>query len=145
MLIPACARRILAEYVAASPGSSVAEAVQLLSGAPLLRMVHTRHGAQLACDVISYGSAKDRKKAVKAMAGQVMKMALDEWAHVVLICTLDKVDDTALLKKTILPELQVRFVPQLWLPTLIGLTAVTALLRGYDSMTITVSTGGLIS
>ena len=99
--------RILAEYVAASPGSSVAEAVQLLAGPPLLRMVHTREGAQLACHIISYGSAKDRKKAVKAMTGQVMKMALDEWAHIVLICVLDKVDDTALLKKSILPEVQV--------------------------------------
>lgn len=93
--------------MAASPGTSVTEAVQLLAGPPLLRMVHTREGAQLACDVINYGAAKDRKKAVKAMAGQVMKMALDEWAHVVLVCVLDTVDDTALLKKHILPELQV--------------------------------------
>ncbi len=102
--------RMLAEYIAASPGRSVSEAVQLLSGPPLVRLVHTKEGAQVACAVITYGTAKDRKKAIKGLAGQpdsIFKMAQDEFGHVVLLCILDTVDDTALLKKQILPELQV--------------------------------------
>lgn len=105
-----CVCRMLAEYIAASPGTSVAEAVQLLSGPPLVRLVHTKEGAQVACAVISYGTAKDRKKAIKGLAGQaesILKMAQDEFGHAVLLCILDTVDDTALLKKQILPEIQV--------------------------------------
>ena len=103
-------RRMLAEYIAAGPGASVVEAVQLLSGPPLIRLVHTKEGAQVACSVISYGTAKDRKKAIKGLAGEaesILKMAKDEYGHVVLLCILDTVDDTALLKKQILPEIQV--------------------------------------
>ncbi|KAL0034219.1 hypothetical protein WJX77_003906 [Trebouxia sp. C0004] len=106
---PPLVHRILAEYIAASPGTSVSEAVQLLSGPPLVRLVHTKEGAQVACAVIAYGTAKDRKKAIKGLAGQadsILKMAQDEFGHVVLLCILDTVDDTALLKKQIIPELQ---------------------------------------
>lgn len=41
----------------------------MLAGPALLRMVHTRHGAYVGCAVMSYGTPKDRKKAVKAMKG----------------------------------------------------------------------------
>lgn len=99
--------RFLAEYIAVSPGSSVAEAVQLLAGPPLVRMVHTKHGAQVNCAVISYGSAKDRKKVIKAMAEHVDKLVNEEWGHIVLICALTLVDDTTLLRKSLVPELQV--------------------------------------
>lgn len=101
---------MLAEYIAASPGSSVSEAVQLLSGPPLVRLVHTKEGAQVACAVITYGTAKDRKKAIKGLVTQednIIKMSRDEFGHVVLMCILDTVDDTALLKKQILPGLLV--------------------------------------
>ena len=99
--------RFLAEYIAVSPGSSVAEAVQLLAGPPLVRMVHTKHGAQVNCAVISYGSAKDRKKVIKAMAEHVEKLVNEEWGHIALICALTLVDDTTLLRKSLVPELQV--------------------------------------
>ena len=104
--------RMLAEYIAASPGSSVSEAVQLLSGPPLVRLVHTKEGAQVACAVITYGTAKDRKKAMKGLVTQednIIKMTRDEFGHVVLMCILDTVDDTALLKKQILPGLLVSY------------------------------------
>lgn len=99
--------RFLAEYIAVSPGSSVSEAVQLLAGPPLVRMVHTKEGAQVNCAVINYGSAKDRKKVIKAMADHVSKLVNEEWGHIVLICALSLVDDTTLLRKSLVPELQV--------------------------------------
>lgn len=37
-------------------------------------------------------------------------MASDQWAHLVLISALSRVDDTALLRKHIISELQVRFL-----------------------------------
>ena len=64
-----CLRRLIADYLQAAPQSAVAEAVETLAGPALLRMVHTRHGALVACYVLAFGTAKDRKKAVKAMKG----------------------------------------------------------------------------
>ena len=99
--------RLLAEYITYAPATSTADAVQTLAGPVLLRMVHTREGARVACSVLTYGTAKERKKAVKGMSGHVMRMAVDEWAHVVLLCALSIVDDTALLRKQILTEIMV--------------------------------------
>lgn len=52
-------------------------------------------------------AASCRKKVVKGMAGHMLKAAQDEWAHLVLMCALSVVDDTALLSKVILAELRV--------------------------------------
>ena len=41
--------------------------------------------------------------------GHVKTMARDEWAHLVLMTALDRVDDTALLRKYIIAELMVGF------------------------------------
>jgi hypothetical protein len=60
--------RLIAEYLAAAPVSSVEDAIQTLAGENLLRMMHTHEGAAAASMVIAYGSAKDRKAAVKAMS-----------------------------------------------------------------------------
>ena len=40
-------------------------------------------------------------------------MARDEWAHLVLMTALDRVDDTALLRKYIIAELLVRYLSHL--------------------------------
>ena len=61
--------RLLAEYLLAAPSSLVADAVESLAGPGLLRMIHTRDGAQAGCAVMAYGSPKDRKKALKALKG----------------------------------------------------------------------------
>ena len=79
----------------------------LLAGPTLVRMVHTKEGAQVNCAVISYGTAKDRKKVIKAMSEHVGKLMNEEWGHIVLICALSLVDDTTLLRKSLVPELQV--------------------------------------
>jgi hypothetical protein len=59
--------RLVAEYIEFAPASLVADAAESLSGDPLLHMVHTRDGVAAACAVLAYGTAKDRKKAVRAM------------------------------------------------------------------------------
>ena len=41
-------------------------------------------------------------------AGHVRTMMEDEWAHVALLSALTHVDDTALLAKTLVPEMLVR-------------------------------------
>lgn len=40
--------------------------------------------------------------------GHVADMMVDEWAHLVLVAALSHLDDTQLLRKSLLPELTVR-------------------------------------
>jgi pumilio homology domain family member 6 len=105
------AHRLIAEYLDASPASLVVDALESLSGDALLHMLHTRHGATAACAVFAYGTAKDRKKAVRALKGHVSAAARDEWGHLALITALSVVDDTALLKKLVLKDLVVSSLP----------------------------------
>ena len=77
-----------------------------------MRMVHTREGAEVSCRAIAAGTAKDRKKIVKAVKSHVHRLVTDEWGHTVLMTLLSMTDDTALLKKTLGPEL-VEIIPEL--------------------------------
>jgi hypothetical protein len=93
-----------------APPSLVADAASSLSeGDRLLHMIHTRHGARAACAALAYGTPRDRKRAVRAFKGHVLASACDEWGHLPLLTALAVVDDTELLRKTLLSELQVRF------------------------------------
>ncbi|GAB4820309.1 hypothetical protein N2152v2_007355 [Parachlorella kessleri] len=103
---PPLAHRLVAEFLECCPASLVADAVESLCGEPLLHMVHTKEGARAACMALAYATAKERKKAVRAFKGHVATMARDEWGHLVLITALSVVDDTALLKKFIVGDLQ---------------------------------------
>ena len=107
MLDPALTHRLVAEYLAAAPPRAAADAIDALAGPALMRMVHTRDGAAAAAAVLALGTAKDRKKAVKAMKGHVGTMARDEWASGVLAGALTHTDDTQLLSKVIASELGV--------------------------------------
>ena len=101
------AHRLIAEYLAASPASLVADAVESLSGEALLHMLHTHHGATASCMVLAYGTAKDRKKAIKALKGHIPAALQDEWGHLPIVTALTVVDDTAMLRKFIVADIQV--------------------------------------
>ena len=177
--------RLVRDYMDAAPASAVADMAEMLAGPNILHMVHSHAGAQVACHVLAVGTAKQRKKVIKAMKGElscpllylplgclslhgdytciaepflqivlgrlcsvlqgvsggqvhcctapetsrsaaggcqlsftllrrllagtghVKVMSEDEWAHIVLLAALSFTDDTALLKKSIVPELLV--------------------------------------
>ena len=63
------ADRLMAEYLETAPASAAGEAVEMLAGPPLLHCVHSRAGAQVAVRVLAQGTAKQRKKVIKAMKG----------------------------------------------------------------------------
>ena len=52
-----------------SPASAVADAIEMLAGPALLHCVHSRPGAAVAARVLAQGSAKQRKRTIKAMKG----------------------------------------------------------------------------
>ncbi|KAI3432645.1 hypothetical protein D9Q98_004191 [Chlorella vulgaris] len=98
--------RLISEFMEFSPASVVADGAENLLGDPLLHMVHTKEGVKAVCMALAYGTAKDRKKALKSMKGHVGSMARDEWGHLALITALSVVDDTTLLRKLVVSELQ---------------------------------------
>mmetsp|Transcript_5091 Transcript_5091/g.17105 ORF Transcript_5091/g.17105 Transcript_5091/m.17105 type:complete len:761 (+) Transcript_5091:81-2363(+) len=98
--------RVLAEYLDVGGPSSKAEAAGSIAAAGLLRMMHTKDGATAVNLMLSYAGAKQRKGVIKALKGQVWRVAQDDYAHCVITTLFDCVDDTQLLSKGIISELK---------------------------------------
>ncbi|KAJ8623282.1 hypothetical protein MRB53_031811 [Persea americana] len=97
---------VLIEYFSIADKSSATDVIQQLSGPLLVRMIHTRNGAKVGMLCVKHGSAKERKKIIKGMKGHVGKVAHDQYGSMVLVCILSVVDDTKLITKVIIRELQ---------------------------------------
>ncbi|KAJ9181869.1 hypothetical protein P3X46_005916 [Hevea brasiliensis] len=98
--------RVLIEYFSIADKSSAAEVIQQLSGPLLVRIIHTRDGSRIGMLCVKHGSAKERKKIVKGMKGYVGKIAHDQYGSLVLSYLVSTVDDTKLITKTVIRELQ---------------------------------------
>ncbi|KAI6706921.1 hypothetical protein NL676_009883 [Syzygium grande] len=98
--------RMLMEYFSIADKSSARDILQQLSGPLLVRMIHTRDGSQIGMLCIKHGSAKERKKIIKGMKGHIGKIANDQCGSLVLVCIVSVVDDTKLVTKMIMRELQ---------------------------------------
>jgi pumilio family protein 6 len=72
----------------------------------LVRIVHSKEGAKVAAHCLAYGSPKVRKSIIKAMKGYVVKIAMEQHGHVVLLRLFDVLDDTVLVAKSIINELK---------------------------------------
>ncbi|XP_056146732.1 pumilio homolog 3 [Lampris incognitus] len=68
-------------------------------------MAHTHDGARVAMHCFWHGTAKDRKVIIKTMKTYILKFAMGEYAHLVLLSIFDCVDDTRLVKQAVLSEL----------------------------------------
>ena len=53
----------------AAPATAVTDVVEMLAGPAIMHMVHSHAGADVACRVLALGTAKQRKKVIKAMKG----------------------------------------------------------------------------
>ncbi len=94
--------RLLAEYF--THCSDVDERAVVIDAVRerMLEMAHTRDGA-VACLHCLWGSnVKERKGIVRAMKGLTTKLAKEEYGHWVLLGLFDCMDDTVLLKKTVI-------------------------------------------
>lgn len=103
--------RALDEFLVVAPQSMGRDVVEHLAGPLLLRMLHTRSGALVACKCVAAGSAKERKKIVKGFKEHVAKVARDDHGHLVLLQILEVIDDTLLVRKTILSEVVKEVLP----------------------------------
>ncbi|KAK6146205.1 hypothetical protein DH2020_020074 [Rehmannia glutinosa] len=81
--------RAFMEYLSIADPSSAADVIQQLSGASLVRMIHTKDGSRLGQLCIRHGSAKERKKIIKGMKGHVDKIAHDKFGNMIIIRELE--------------------------------------------------------
>ncbi|KAK8680984.1 hypothetical protein V6N13_053392 [Hibiscus sabdariffa] len=95
-----------AEYLSIADQSSAADRVQQLSGPLLVRMIHTQDRSKIGMLCIRHGSAKERKKIIKGMKGHISKIMHNQCGCMVLVGIVSMVDDTKLITKFIIRELQ---------------------------------------
>ncbi|KAK7387939.1 hypothetical protein VNO78_22738 [Psophocarpus tetragonolobus] len=98
--------RVLLEYFSIADKSSVTDIIQQLSNPLIVRMIGTRDGAKIGILCVKYGSAKERKKIIKGLKEHIGKTAYHQYGCMVLVCILSVVDDTKLIAKVIIRELQ---------------------------------------
>ncbi|GLU08455.1 hypothetical protein SLE2022_253680 [Rubroshorea leprosula] len=98
--------RVLIEYFSMADKTSAADVIQQLSGPLLVRMIHTRDGSRIGMLCLKHGSAKERKKIIKGMKGHISKIACDQYGCMVLAGIVVIVDDTKLVTKIVIREIQ---------------------------------------
>ncbi|KAL6190925.1 hypothetical protein ACLB2K_037319 [Fragaria x ananassa] len=98
--------RVLIEYFTIAEEFSAADVIKQLSGPLLVRMIHTRDGSRVGMLCVKHGSAKERKKIIKGMKGHICKIACDQCGSMVLVSLVSVVDDTKLITKVVINELQ---------------------------------------
>ena len=106
LVSPSLVHAALAEYLEVGGPGTKHEAAQSLAGPAFLRMIHTREGAHAANLMFAHAGAKQRKAVLKALKGQVGRIARDEHAAAFLACALECTDDTKLAAKAIVAELR---------------------------------------
>ncbi|XP_050373546.1 pumilio homolog 24 [Argentina anserina] len=98
--------KVLIEYFTIAEEFSATDVIKQLSGPLLVRMIHTRDGSRVGMLCIKHGSAKERKKIIKGMKGHILKIASDQCGSMVLVSLISVVDDTKLITKVVINELQ---------------------------------------
>ena len=105
LVSPSLIHRVLAEYLECGGPGTKHEAALSLAGPAFLRMVHTKEGARAANAMFAHAGARHRKSVLKALRGQVARVASDECASASVAYFLETTDDTRLTAKTIVAEL----------------------------------------
>ncbi|XP_012532471.1 pumilio homolog 3 [Monomorium pharaonis] len=72
----------------------------------IITLAQTKMGTRVAVQCIWHGNSKDRKIIMKALKGNVKAICVSQHGHIVLLALFDSVDDTVLVQKIILSELQ---------------------------------------
>ncbi|XP_077266321.1 pumilio and CPL domain-containing protein penguin [Temnothorax americanus] len=72
----------------------------------VITLCQTKMGARVAAQCIWHGTSKDRKIIMKALKGNVKAICMSKNGHMILLALFDSVDDTVLVRKIILSELQ---------------------------------------
>lgn len=96
--------RAILEYMRVAEGQEAQELIEIVRE-HIAEILHTRNGARAAMLLFLYATPKDRKVMLKALKPYVEKVAQEEYGHMVLLRIFDVVDDTVLVRKTLLGDL----------------------------------------
>ena len=110
---PPMLHRLLRDFLLCAPPATVEDVVDTMSsaGAAVLQLVHTHEGAAVVCMLLAYGTARDRKRLVKAMKGEFLLVLLKSMQGVLLLLLLLEAMNGELL--LLLPYHQAA-VPRSW-------------------------------
>ncbi|XP_011865614.1 PREDICTED: pumilio domain-containing protein KIAA0020 homolog isoform X1 [Vollenhovia emeryi] len=72
----------------------------------IITLCQTKMGTRVATQCMWHGNSKDRKFIMKALKGNVKAICASKYGHMLLLALFDSVDDTVLVQKIILSELQ---------------------------------------
>jgi len=86
------------QFLLAAEEKDRTELVDLLAKHPLA-LHHSQEGAHVVCQCLAYGNAKQRKQLLKALKGEVVTLATNPYAYMILIRAMDVVDDTVLINQ----------------------------------------------
>uniref|UniRef100_A0A3Q2TEE0 Pumilio RNA-binding family member 3 n=1 Tax=Fundulus heteroclitus TaxID=8078 RepID=A0A3Q2TEE0_FUNHE len=96
--------RVFLDFFLFAPDKQRSEMIESIREA-VVYMAHTHDGARVAMRCLWHGTAKDRKVIIKTMKTYMVKFATGEFGHMVLLAIFDCVDDTRLVKQTVLSEI----------------------------------------
>ncbi|XP_011685008.1 PREDICTED: pumilio domain-containing protein KIAA0020 [Wasmannia auropunctata] len=96
---------VLWEFLGVCPAEDRSELIVALRS-HILTLSQTKMGARVAMQCVWHGNSKDRKIIMKAIKGNVRAMCMSKHGYMTLLALLDSVDDTVLMQKIILSELQ---------------------------------------
>jgi hypothetical protein len=97
--------RLLLEYLSHAQFDQIRSITEEVSEHCKL-LLQTKDGVRCVVKMLQYGTAKDRKHIVKSFKDYVIEMATDSEGYLALLSALSVVDDTILLSKAILSEIQ---------------------------------------
>jgi len=68
-------------------------------------MLHTREGSQVVIECIKLADAKEKKQLAKSLKADIVKVAMDEYGHRVLLALINYTDDTAMLENVLFRDI----------------------------------------
>uniref|UniRef100_A0A1A7X7A6 Pumilio homolog 3 n=1 Tax=Iconisemion striatum TaxID=60296 RepID=A0A1A7X7A6_9TELE len=96
--------KVFLDFFLFAPDKLRSEMIESIREA-VVYMAHTHDGARVAMNCLWHGTAKDRKSIIKTMKTYMVKFATGEFGHLVLLALFDCVDDTKLVRQTVLSEI----------------------------------------
>lgn len=100
---------ILWEFFCACSAEDRSELIVMLRSS-IVALTQTKMGAKVAVQCIWHSNNKDRKIILKAFKENVESICTSEHGYITLLALFDSIDDTVIVKKIILAELQKKLV-----------------------------------
>lgn len=97
--------RALLDYLTHADEAGVQDMISIIKE-QIVEMLHTREGSQVAMRTILHATPKDRKAIIKSFKSFVGKICKEEYGHLVMVRLFDVVDDTVLVNKSIISEME---------------------------------------